>query len=47
VRSAAILALLKLGPAADEAVPVLTEAQKDRDALVRSYAARALRRIQN
>jgi HEAT repeat protein len=43
VRCAAILALLKYGPGAREAVPVLTECRhKDRDAKVRAYAARAL-----
>jgi HEAT repeat protein len=43
VRREAILAVMKCGPDAKEAVPVLTELkQKDRDAQVRTYAARAL-----
>jgi HEAT repeat protein len=46
VRREAILALLKCGPAANEAVPALTEVrQHDRDAQVRSYAAKALEKL--
>jgi HEAT repeat protein len=46
VRCEAILALLKYGPGAREAVPELIEAQeKDRDAKVRAYAARALEKL--
>jgi HEAT repeat protein len=47
VRGAAVLALLKIGPAAREAAPALAEARKsDHDAKVRSYAAKALEKIQ-
>jgi HEAT repeat protein len=43
VRREAILALVKCGPAADESVPTLAALQeRDRDAQVRAYAARAL-----
>jgi HEAT repeat protein len=46
VRCEAILALLKFGPAAREAIPALTEVeQHDRDAKVRSYAAKALAKL--
>jgi len=46
VRCEAILALVKCGPRAKEAIPELTEAQlKDRDAKVRDYAAKALKRL--
>jgi HEAT repeat protein len=48
VRCEAILALLKYGPAAEEAIPTLTEVQqKDRDAKVRGYAARALDKLRS
>jgi len=48
VRYEAILALLKYGPSAREAVPVLTEIRdKDRDAKVRAGAAAALKKIQS
>jgi HEAT repeat protein len=47
VRREAVLGLLNLGPAAREAVPALTEAARaDADQTVRSYAAKALARIQ-
>jgi HEAT repeat protein len=47
VRREAILAVMKTGPDAKEAVPILTEMQKtDRDAQVRTYAAKALASIQ-
>jgi HEAT repeat protein len=47
VRCEAILALLKYGPRTAEAIPALTEArEKDRDAKVRSYAAKALEKLQ-
>jgi HEAT repeat protein len=47
VRCEAILALLKFGPGAKDAIPALTEVrQKDRDAKVRSYAAKALVKLQ-
>jgi HEAT repeat protein len=47
VRCEAILALVKYGPGAREAIPALTEArEKDRDARVRSYAARALEKLE-
>ena|ERR1035438_3194674 len=47
VRCEAILALVKCGPAAKEAVPALTEVQnQDRDAKVRSYAGKALEKLQ-
>jgi HEAT repeat protein len=46
VRCEAILALLKYGPGAQEAIPLLTEVQaKDRDARVRAYAAQALEKL--
>jgi HEAT repeat protein len=45
VRGEAVLALLNIGPDAREAVPVLTEAQHDPNATVRSYAEKALERI--
>jgi HEAT repeat protein len=46
VRAEAALALLRIGPAAREAVPALEEAaQKDREAKVRDYAARALEKV--
>jgi len=46
VRCEVILALLKCGPAAKEAIPELTEAQqKDRDAKVRDYATKALEKL--
>jgi HEAT repeat protein len=46
VRAEAALALLNIGPPAREAVPALEEAQKDQEATVRSYAQKALERIQ-
>ena len=47
VRREAILALLKFGPAAREAAPALAQMrQHDRDAQVRSYAARAVEKLQ-
>jgi len=46
VRREVILALLKCGPTAREAIPGLTEVQqKDRDARVRDYAAKALEKL--
>jgi HEAT repeat protein len=46
VRREAILALAKLGPAAQEALePLKTIARQDRDPQVRSYAAKALEKI--
>lgn len=46
VRKAAVLALLNLGPAAVEALPVLVEAStKDADPAVRSHAAKAVERV--
>jgi HEAT repeat protein len=46
VRCAVILALLKCGPVAKEAIHELTEVQQeDRDAKVRDYAAKALQRL--
>jgi HEAT repeat protein len=46
VRCEAILSLLKCGPAAKEALPALAEVQqRDRDAQVRSCAARALAKL--
>ncbi len=46
VRSEAILAVLKFGPRAKEAVPILTELQeRDHDSQVRTYAAKALAKI--
>jgi HEAT repeat protein len=48
VRREAILALVKFGPDAREAVPVLTELrQHDRDPKAREYAAKALEKLQN
>ena len=48
VRSEAILALLKCGPAARDALPELREVQRtDGDAQVRSYAAKALAKIES
>jgi HEAT repeat protein len=47
VRSEAILALLKCGPTAKDALPQLSEVQrKDGDVQVRSYAAKALAKIE-
>jgi HEAT repeat protein len=47
VRCEAILALLKCGPGAREAVAALEEVrQRDRDAQVRAYAAKALAKLQ-
>jgi HEAT repeat protein len=46
VRREAILALMKYGPGAEETVPILVELQRaDRDAQVRSCAARALEKL--
>lgn len=46
VRCETILALLKYGPAAKEAIPELTQVQeKDRDPKVREYAAKALDKL--
>jgi HEAT repeat protein len=48
VRSEAILALLKCGPAAAEAVPALQDVQqRDPNAQVRSYAAKAVEKLTN
>jgi HEAT repeat protein len=47
VRCEAILALSNLGPAAEDAIPILQAAQKDADARVRTYAGKALQRIQS
>jgi HEAT repeat protein len=48
VRREAILAVMKCGPDAKEAEPVLAELQqKDRDSQVRSYAGRALASIRD
>ncbi len=48
VRCEAILALLKFGPQAREAIPQLTELQqRDKDAQVRSYATKALSKLQS
>jgi HEAT repeat protein len=48
VRREAILAVMKNGPDAQEAVPLLTEMQThDRDTQVRAYAARALASIRH
>jgi HEAT repeat protein len=48
VRREAILAVMKCGPDAKEAEPVLTELQqKDRDSQVRTYAGRALAGIRD
>jgi HEAT repeat protein len=47
VRREAILALLKCGPAAQDAVPAITDLRDhDRDATVRSHAAKALEALQ-
>jgi HEAT repeat protein len=46
VRAAATLALLKIGPDAQDAADALRETQKDKDPKVRDYAAKALERIQ-
>lgn len=47
VRSEVILALVKFGPAAQEAVPALIELRdRDRDPKVRSHAAKAVDKIQ-
>ena len=47
VRCEAILALVKFGPVAGEARPaLLTIRQHDRDALARSFAARALEKLE-
>ncbi len=47
VRCEAILALVKYGPGAGEAVSALIEVQQqDRDAQVRTYAAEALAKLQ-
>ena len=47
VRREAILALMKYGPGAREAIPRLTDLSKsDRDAQVRKYAARALEKLE-
>jgi HEAT repeat protein len=47
VRCEAILALLKYGPGAEEAISELSQLRsKDRDAKVRAYAARALEKLQ-
>jgi HEAT repeat protein len=46
VRREAILALMKFGPGAHEAIGILTELrQRDADAQVRVYAAKALRKL--
>jgi HEAT repeat protein len=47
VRGAAVLALLKMGPAAQDAAPALREAAKDRDPHVRANAVKALEKIQD
>jgi HEAT repeat protein len=48
VRREAILGLMKYGPGAQEAVPILIELQRDdRDAQVRSCAARALEKLRD
>jgi HEAT repeat protein len=48
VRSAVILALMKFGPEAREAIPVLTAMQKhDRDKQVRCHAGKALAKLQS
>src|SRR3954453_20434908 len=47
VRTEVVLALMKMGPAARAAVPALEGVQKnDKDVRLRSYAAKALERIQ-
>jgi HEAT repeat protein len=46
VRCEAILAVLKCGPSAQEAVPALTEVMHhDKDTKVRSYAAKAVEKL--
>jgi HEAT repeat protein len=48
VRREAILAVMKTGPDAVEAVPILTQMQQtDRDSQVRAYATRALAGIRD
>jgi HEAT repeat protein len=48
VRAEAVLALLRIGPAAREAFPALREmARTDKDARVRAYAAKALEKLEN
>ena len=48
VRAEAVLALLRIGPAAREAFPTLREmARTDKDARVRAYAAKALEKLEN
>jgi HEAT repeat protein len=46
VRAEAAKALLKMGPAAREAAPALTDAVRDKDPAVRDAAVKALRQIQ-
>jgi len=47
VRCEAILALVKYGPGAQDAIPALTQIQQqDRNAEVRAYAAEALEKLQ-
>lgn len=47
VRCEAILALVRSGPAANEAIPTLTDMKRnDRNGQVRSYAAQALTKLQ-
>jgi HEAT repeat protein len=45
VRGGAVVALLKMGPAAREALPALTKAEQNRDAAVQAAAARALEKL--
>jgi HEAT repeat protein len=46
VRSEAILALMKCGPAAQDALPVLTDLHsRDRNEKVRAYAGRAVEKL--
>jgi HEAT repeat protein len=45
IRDQAVLALLNIGPDAKDASPVLTEAESDKDATVRTHATKALDRI--
>jgi HEAT repeat protein len=48
VRAEAILALMKCGPTAKDAIPALTEMQtKDRDPQVREYARKALEKLRS
>ncbi len=47
VRRSAAQALLKAGPAAKETLPVLKEAKKDKDGLLRVYAGAAVARIED